>query len=158
MRIISLAQTSRRFREPEIHPFAEVFSAELQAHIARENFLYDVRDCYIRAGDEFWKYESRTRFVPKKISKTKYLDLCASTKAIHDADLVRIDDRQWIPIHRTAGDNWEEIGAEICTRTEPPQLFPVMVRGNFWLFDTEKQQVYVCRRNLFKQNNIEDGE
>ena len=158
MHIISFEQTSKRFHEPEIHPFAAVFPAKLQAHIAQENFLYDSRDCYIKAGNDFWKYESRTLFVPKIISKTKYLDLCASTKAIHDAELVKIDDRLWLPIYRADGDNWEGIGTEICTHTESPQLFPVMVRSNFWLFDTGTQLVYVYRRRFFKRNNIADGE
>ena len=158
MHLIPLEQTSRSFHEPEIHPFAEIFPAELRAHIARENFLYNSQDCYIKAGDKFWKYEGRTRFVPKIISKTKYLDLSASTKEIHDAELVHTDDRLWIPTHRADGDNWEEIGTEICTHTEPPQLFPVMVRGNYWLFDTGKQLVYVYRKRFFRRNNIADGE
>ena len=158
MHIIPLEQTSKRFHDPEIYPFAAVFSAELQTHIAQENFLYDSQDCYIKAGNDFWKYESQTRFVPAMISKTKYKDLCESTKAIFDAELVKIDDRLWIPICRIGGDNWEEIGAEICTRTDPPQLFPVMEGGNYWLFDTGTQRVYVYRRRFFKQNNIEVGE
>ena len=149
MHIIPLEQTSRHFHEPEIHSFDEIFPTGLQAHIAQGNFLYDSRNCYIKADKEFWKYESRTRFVPTIISKTKYLDLCASTKTIHYADLTKIDDELWIPIHRVDGDNWEEIGTEICTHTKPPRLFPVMVRRNFWLFDADEQRVYVYRRRHF---------
>ena len=146
MHIIPLEQTSRHFHEPELHSFDEIFPDGLQSHIAQENFLHDSRNCYIKAGKEFWKYESRTRFVPATVSRTKYLDLCASTETTHDAELLQIDDRLWIPIHRADGDNWEEIGTEICTHTEPPRLFPVMVRRNFWLFDTGKQLVYVYRK------------
>lgn len=149
MHIIPFEQTSKRFHDPEIYPFVAVFPAKLQAHIAQENFLYDTRDCYIKAGNDFWKYESRTRFVPKRISKAKYLDLCISTKAVHDAELVKIDDRLWIPICRIDGDNWEEIGTEVCTHTKSPRLFPVMVRRNFWLFDADEQRVYVYRRRHF---------
>ena len=152
MHIIPIEQTARHFHEPEIHSFAEIFPAGLQSHIAQENFLHDSRNYYIKAGKEFWKYESRTRFVPTIISKTKYLDLCASTKAIHDADLVKVDDKLWIPIHRADGDNWEEIGTAICTHTEPSRLFSVMVRGNFWLFDKGKKLIYVYRRKGKRRN------
>ena len=158
MQIIDFEKSSKCFQEPDIFRFSDIFPVELQPFISHDNFLYNNRDFYIKAEDKFWKYESRTRFVPKTISKKKYLDLCAGTKGFGNTGLYSTDDCLYIPIYHIGNDVWEEIGTSIHTGSKMNQLLTVMIRNNFWLFDSGKQLVYVYRRRFFKQNNIADGE
>ena len=111
-------------------------------------FLYDERDFYIRAGEKFWKYESRMSFVPVVLSEEKYLDLSAGTKEFDNTGVVQIDDNLYIPIYCIGNDVWEEIGAEIHTPTAIKNLLAVMIRNNFWFIDKEKQLVYVYQRRM----------
>ena len=111
-------------------------------------FLYDERDFYIRAGEKFWKYESRMSFVPVVLSEEKYLDLSAGTKEFGNTGIVQIDDNLYILIYCIGNDVWEEIGAEIHTPTAIKNLLAVKIRNNFWFIDKEKQLVYVYQRRM----------
>ena len=148
MQIIDFEKSSKSFHAPEILRFADVFPAELCFFLTHNNFLYDDRDFYIRAGEKFWKYESRMNFVPVILSKEKYLDLSAGTKEFDNTGTVKIDDDLYIPIYCIGNDVWEEIGAAIHTPTTVGKLLAVMIRNNFWFIDKEKQQVHVYRRKI----------
>ena len=149
MQIIDFEKSSKIFHDPEILRFADVFPAELWSFLTHNNFLYDDRDFYIRAGEKFWKYESRMNFVPVILSKEKYLDLSASTKEFGNTGIVQINDDLYIPIYCIGNDVWEEIGTPIHTPTTVGKLLTVMIRNNFWFIDKEKQQVHVYRRKLY---------
>ena len=148
MQIIDFEKSSKNFHDPEILRFADVFPAELWSFISHDNFLYDTKDFYIRAGEKFWKYESRMSFVPVVLSEEKYLDLSAGTKEFDNTGVVQIDDNLYIPIYCIGNDVWEEIGAEIHTPTAIKNLLSVMIRNNFWFIDKEKQLVYVYQRRM----------
>ena len=148
MQIIDFEKSSKIFHDPEILRFADIFPAELWSFISHDNFLYDERDFYIRAGEKFWKYESRMSFVPVILSKETYLDLSASTKEFGNTGIVQINDDLYIPIYCIGNDVWEEIGAEIHTPTAIKNLLAVMIRNNFWFIDKEKQLVYVYQRRM----------
>ena len=148
MQIIDFEKSSKNFHDPEILRFADVFPAELWSFISHDNFLYDTKDFYIRAGEKFWKYESRMSFVPVVLSEEKYLDLSAGTKEFDNTGVVQIDDNLYIPIYCIGNDVWEEIGAEIHTPTAIKKLLAVMIRNNFWFIDKEKQLVYVYQRRM----------
>ena len=148
MQIIDFEKSSKNFHDPEISRFADIFPAELWSFISHDNFLYDERDFYIRAGEKFWKYESRMSFVPVVLSEEKYLDLSAGTKEFDNTGVVQIDDNLYIPIYCIGNDVWEEIGAEIHTPTAIKKLLAVMIRNNFWFIDKEKQLVYVYQRRM----------
>lgn len=149
MQIIDFEKSSKSFHAPEILRFADVFPAELLPFISHENFLYNDRDFYIRAGEKFWKYESRMNFVPVILSKETYLDLSASTKEFGNTGIVQINDDLYIPIYCIGNDVWEEIGTPIHTPTTVGKLLTVMIRNNIWFIDKEKQQVHVYRRKLY---------
>ena len=149
MQIIDFEKSSKSFYDPEILRFADVFPAELLPFISHDNFLYDDRDFYIKAGENFWKYESRMNFVKMTLSKEKYLDLCASTKEFGNTGIVQIDDNLYIPIYSIGNDVWEEIGTPIHTSAVMEQLITVMIRNNFWLIDTGKRLVHGYRRKLY---------
>ena len=149
MQIIDFEKSSKSFHAPEILRFADVFPAELWSFLTYNNFLYDNRDFYIKAGEKFWKYESRMSFVPVILSKEKYLDLSAGTKEFDNTGTVKIDDDLYIPIYCIGNDVWEEIGAAIHTPTVMEKLFTVMIRNNFWFIDRGKQLVHVYRRKLY---------
>ena len=149
MQIIDFEKSSKSFHAPEILRFADVFPAELWSFLTHNNFLYDDRDFYIRAGEKFWKYESRMSFVPVILSKEKYLDLSAGTKEFDNTGTVKIDDDLYIPIYCIGNDVWEEIGAAIHTPTVMEKLLTVMIRNNFWFIDRGKQLVHVYRRKLY---------
>ena len=148
MQIIDFEKSSKSFHAPEILRFADVFPAELWSFLTYNNFLYDNRDFYIRAGEKFWKYESRMNFVPVILSKETYLDLSASTKEFGNTGIVQINDDLYIPIYCIGNDVWEEIGTPIHTPTTVEKLLTVMIRNNFWFIDKEKQLVYVYREKL----------
>ena len=148
MQIIDFEKSSKNFHDPEILRFADVFPAELWSFISHDNFLYDTKDFYIRAGEKFWKYESRMSFVPVVLSEEKYLDLSAGTKEFGNTGIVQIDDNLYILIYCIGNDAWEEIGAEIHTPTAIKNLLAVMIRNNFWFIDKEKQLVYVYQRRM----------
>ena len=148
MQIIDFEKSSKNFHDPEILRFADVFPAELWSFISHDNFLYDERDFYIKAGEKFWKYESRMSFVPVILSKEKYLDLSAGTKEFDNTGTVKIDDDLYIPIYCIGNDVWEEIGTPIHTPTTVGKLLAVTIRNNFWFIDKEKQQVHVYRRKI----------
>ena len=148
MQIIDFEKSSKSFHDPEILRFADIFPAELLPFISHENFLYNERDFYIRAGEKLWKYESRMNFVPVILSKETYLDLSAGTKEFGNTGVVQIDDDLYIPIYCIGNDVWEEIGTPIHTPTTVGKLLTVMIRNNFWFIDKEKQQVHVYRRKL----------
>ena len=149
MQIIDFEKSSKIFHAPEILRFADVFPAELLPFISHENFLYNERDFYIKAGEKFWKYESRMSFVPVILSKEKYLDLSVGTKEFDNTGTVKIDDDLYIPIYCIGNDVWEEIGAAIHTPTVMEKLLTVMIRNNFWFIDRGKQLVHVYRRKLY---------
>ena len=149
MQIIDFEKSSKSFHAPEILRFADVFPAELWSFLTHNNFLYDDRDFYIRAGEKFWKYESRMSFVPVILSKEKYLDLSVGTKEFDNTGTVKIDDDLYIPIYCIGNDVWEEIGAAIHTPTVMEKLLTVMIRNNFWFIDRGKQLVHVYRRKLY---------
>ena len=149
MQIIDFEKSSKIFHAPEILRFADVFPAELWSFLTHNNFLYDDRDFYIRAGEKFWKYESRMSFVPVILSKEKYLNLSAGTKEFDNTGTVKIDDDLYIPIYCIGNDVWEEIGAAIHTPTVMEKLLTVMIRNNFWFIDRGKQLVHVYRRKLY---------
>ena len=117
MQIIDFEKSSKNFHDPEVLRFADIFPAELWSFISHDNFLYDERDFYIRAGEKFWKYESRMSFVPVVLSEEKNLDLSAGTKEFGNTGIVQIDDNLYILIYCIGNDVWEEIGAEIHTPT-----------------------------------------
>ena len=148
MQIIDFEKSSKCFQAPDIYRFSDVLPVELQPYISHDNFLYDDRDFYIKAGDKFWKNEGRMKFVPATVSQEKYLDLCASTetKGFGNTGLYSTDDSLWIPIYHIGNDVWEEIGTSLHTGSKMNQLLTVMIRNNFWLFDSGKQLVYVYRR------------
>ena len=148
MQFIGFEKSSKSFHEPEILHFADIFPVELLPFISDDNFLYDVRNFYIKAGEKFWKYESRMNFVPVILSKETYLDLSASTKEFGNTGIVQINDDLYIPIYCIGNDVWEEIGTPIHTPTTVGKLLTVMIRNNFWFIDKEKQQVHVYRRKL----------
>ena len=148
MQIIDFEKSSKNFHDPEISRFADIFPAELWSFISHDNFLYDERDFYIKAGEKFWKYESRMSFVPVILSKEKYLDLSVGTKEFDNTGTVKIDDDLYIPIYCIGNDVWEEIGAAIHTPTTVGKLLAVMIRNNFWFIDKEKQLVYVYQRRM----------
>ena len=148
MQFIGFEKSSKSFHAPEILRFADVFPAELWSFLTYNNFLYDNRDFYIRAGEKFWKYESRMNFVPVILSKETYLDLSASTKEFGNTGIVQINDDLYIPIYCIGNDVWEEIGTPIHTPTTVEKLLTVMIRNNFWFIDKEKQLVYVYREKL----------
>ncbi|MBR1966104.1 MAG: hypothetical protein IKA22_05790 [Lentisphaeria bacterium] len=148
MQIIDFEKSSKSFHDPEILRFADIFPAELLPFISHENFLYNERDFYIRAGEKLWKYESRMNFVPVILSKETYLDLSAGTKEFGNTGVVQIDDDLYIPIYCIGNDVWEEIGTPIHTSTTVGKLLTVMIRNNFWFIDKEKQLVYVYQRRM----------
>lgn len=149
MQIIDFEKSLKNFHDQEILRFADIFPAELWSFISHKNFLYDERDFYIRAGEKFWKYQSRMSFVPVELSEEKCFDLSAGTKEFDNTGTVKIDDNLYIPIYCIGNDVWEEIGVTIHTSTVMEKLLTVLIRNNFWLIDTGKQQVHVYRRILY---------
>lgn len=148
MQIIDFEKSSKIFHDPEVWRFADIFPAELWSFLTHSNFLYDTQDFYIKAGEKFWKYESRMNFVPVILSKETYLDLSAGTKEFGNTGIVQINDDLYIPIYCIGNDIWEEIGTEIHTPTAIKNLLAVMIRNNFWFIDKEKQLVYVYQRRM----------
>ena len=146
MQIIPIESSSKQFHKPELFLFSAIFSIDQMHHIAKENFLYDDRDCYIKGKKEIWKYGGNKSFFLHNISIEKRLELYKNLQEPKKVDLYPAGNQLWIPIYRVLGDTWEKIGTGIHTQTEPPQLFTVMVRGNIWLLDTKKQQVNIYKK------------